>query len=174
MDGTFLDAIEIFDLKSETLELAPYKMALPLRRALTGIELNGKIVLVGGLGVGASHFELLNNITAINPADGSSQEMTPMPFATFAPAAEVLNNELLVFGGMFKTGPMNYEYVSHVYALDLQKSDWRHIGRYLKETKGFSQVFQVSEGTLGILGGHRYYEGMDSPVTTFETISKEL
>lgn len=174
MDGTFLDAIEIFDLKSEKIEIAPYKMALPLRRALTGIELNGKIVLVGGLGVGASHFELLNNVTAINPVDGSSQELTAMPFATFAPAAEVLNNELLVFGGMFKTGPMNYEYVSHVYALDLDKSNWRHIGRYLKETKGFSQVFQVNERTLGILGGHRYFEGMDSPVTTFETLSKDL
>lgn len=173
-DGKFHDAIEIFDLKTERMEIAPYKMALPLRRALTGIELNGKIVLVGGLGVGASHFELLNNVTAINPVDGSSQEMAAMPFATFAPAAEVLNNELLVFGGMFKTGPMNYEYVSHIYSLDLQKSEWRHTGRYLKETKGFSQVFQVSEGTLGILGGHRYFEGVDSPVTTFETISKDL
>lgn len=174
MDGKFHDTIEIFDLKTEKLEVASYKLAFPLRRALTGIELNGKIVLVGGLGVGASHFELLNNVTAINPADGSSQELTPMPFATFAPAADVLNNELLVFGGMFKTGPMNYEYVSHVYALDLAKSNWRHLGRYMKETKGFSQVFKVNERTLGILGGHRYFEGMDSPVSTFETISKDL
>ncbi len=174
MDGNFHDTIEIFDLKTEKLEVASYKLALPLRRALTGIELNGKIVLVGGLGVGASHFELLNNVTAINPADGSSQELTPMPFATFAPAADILNNELLVFGGMFKTGPMNYEYVSHVYALDLAKSNWRHLGRYMKETKGFSQVFKVNDRTLGILGGHRYFEGMDSPVSTFETISKDL
>jgi hypothetical protein len=171
-EGTFLDAIEIFDLKTERVELASYKMPLPLRRALTGIELNGKIVLIAGLGVGASHFELLSNVTAINPLDGSSQELTPLPFATFAPAAEVLNNELMVFGGMFKTGPMNYEYVSHVYALDLARPQWRHTGRYLKETKGFSQVFHVDEKTLGILGGHRYFEGQDSPVSTFETISK--
>lgn len=174
LDGKFHDTIEIFDLKSQKIEIASYKLALPLRRALTGIELKGKIILVGGLGVGASHFELLNNVTSINPVDGSSQELTEMPFATFAPAAEILNNELLVFGGMFKTGPMNYEYVAHVYALDLQKPVWRHTGRYLKETKGFSQVFQVNERTLGILGGHRYFEGMDSPVNTFETLSKDL
>lgn len=172
LDGTFLDSIEIFDLKSEKLVLAPYKMALPLRRALTGIELNGKIILIGGLGVGASHFELLNNVTAIDPLDGSSSELTPMPFATFAPAAEILKDELLVFGGMFKTGPMNYEYVSHIYSMDINKLSWRHTGRYLKETKGFSQVFPISSSKLGVLGGHRYFEGQDSPVSTFETISK--
>jgi hypothetical protein len=73
---------------------------------------------------------------------------------------------------MFKTGPMNYEYVSHVYAMDFKSLEWRHTGRYLKETKGFSQVFSLDEKTLGILGGHHYFEGMDSPVTTFETISR--
>jgi Tol biopolymer transport system component len=172
-DGTFLESIEVFDLKTGTISLADYKMPLPKRRALTGIAHDGKVVLIGGLGEGASHFELLNTVTAINPINGSSHEMTPLPFSTFAPAAEILNNELLVFGGMFKTGEMNYEYVSHIYSLELGTKDWKHTGRYLKETKGFSQVFHVNEGVLGILGGHRYFEGMDSPVSTFETISKK-
>lgn len=173
LDGTFLDSIEIFDLKTEKAELASYKIPMPLRRALTGIEHNGKIVLVGGLGQGASHFELLNNVTAIDPVDGKSEELKALPFSTFAPAAEVLGNELMVFGGMFKTGPMAYEYVSHIYAMDLKDQEWRHTGRYLKETKGFSQVFHLDQKTLGILGGHHYLEGMDSPVSTFETLSKE-
>lgn len=173
LDGIFLDTIEIFDLKTEKIELASYKLPMPLRRALTGIEYKGKLVLIGGLGQGASHFELLNTVTAINPADGSSQELAPLPFSTFAPAAEVLNNELMVFGGMFKTGPMAYEYVSHIYSMDMKNQNWRHTGRYLKETKGFSQVFQVDDKTLGILGGHHYYEGHDSPVSTFETLSKD-
>lgn len=172
LNGTFLDTIEIFDFKTEQVQLADYKMPLPLRRALTGVELKGQIVLVGGLGVGASHFELLTNVTAINPIDGSSYEMKPLPFATFAPAAEILNGELLVFGGMFKTGEMDYEYVSHIYSMKLDNNEWSHTGRYLKETKGFSQVFHVNHNTLGILGGHRYFEGMDSPVNTFETFSK--
>ncbi|MCM2350523.1 MAG: hypothetical protein NDI69_10925 [Bacteriovoracaceae bacterium] len=170
-DGTFHDSIEIFDLKTEKIELAPYKLPLK-RRALTGIEHKGKFVLVGGISEGASHFDLLNKVTAIDPKDGSVTEMQPMPFATFAPAAEILNNELMVFGGMYKTGPMSYEYVSHIYALDLNQTQWRHTGRFLKETKGFSQVFKVNEKTLGVLGGHHYFEGMDSPVSTFETISK--
>jgi Tol biopolymer transport system component/N-acetylneuraminic acid mutarotase len=172
LDGKFHDTIEVFDLQTEELTIASYKLPSPLRRALTGVAYNDRIVLVGGLGVGASHFELLNNVTAINPKDGSASELMPLPFSTFAPAAEVLNDELMVFGGMFKSGPMNYEYVSHVYAYNISDSKWRHTGRYLKETKGFSQVFHLDHKTLGILGGHHYFEGMDSPVSTFETISK--
>ena len=172
LDGKFLDTIEVFDLFSEKIEEASFKLPKPLRRALTGIDYDGKILLIGGLGEGASHFELLSKVTAINPEDGSSQELTPLPFATFAPAAGILNNELMVFGGMFKTGPMNYEYVSHIYSKKMEEATWRHTGRYLKETKGFSQVFNLDEKTLGILGGHHYYEGMDSPVSTFETIKK--
>ena len=171
-DGKFLDVIEVFDLRTEKLEIASYKMPLPLRRALTGVEFKGKILLVGGIGEGASHFDLLNSVTAINPADGSSQNLPPLPFATFAPAAGKLKDELLVFGGMFKTGPMNYEYVSHIYSLNLKSMQWRHTGRYLQETKGFSQIFPLDSGTLGILGGHHYFEGMDSPVSTFETLAR--
>ena len=165
--------IETFDLKSEKIEIAPFKMPRPVRRAFTGVEHNGKILLVGGLGEGASHFELLNRVTEIDPATGLSQELTPLPFATFAPAAGMIGNELMVFGGMFKTGPMSYEYVSHIYSLDLKEEKWRHLGRYLNETKGFSQIFPIDEKTLGILGGHHYSEGMDSPVKTFETITKD-
>ncbi|HXH75893.1 MAG TPA: hypothetical protein VNJ08_13060 [Bacteriovoracaceae bacterium] len=168
-NGKFHDTIEIFDLKTEKLEVAAFKIPSPVRRALTGIELNGEIVLVGGLGEGASHFELLNKVTSINPVDGTSRELTPLPFETFAPAAEVLGNELFVFGGMFKTGPMDYEYVAHIYGLNLESKEWRHTGRYMKETKGFSQVFKVDEKTLGILGGHHYEQGEDRPVKTFET-----
>lgn len=171
-DGTFLSSVEVFDLKTEKIETAPYSMPTPLRRALTGIEHNGKIVLIGGLGEGATHFELIMNVTSIDPVTGTATEMQPLPFATFAPAAEVLGKELFVFGGMFKTGEWNYEYVSHIYALDLEKKAWRHTGRSLKETKGFSQVFHVDEKTLGILGGHHYFEGQDFPVSTFETFSK--
>jgi Tol biopolymer transport system component/N-acetylneuraminic acid mutarotase len=171
-DGKFHDTIEIFDVKSEKVELASYKIPAPVRRAFTGVERNGKLLLVGGLGEGASHFELLNKVTEINPLDGSFKELTPLPFATFAPAAGILGDELMVFGGMFKTGPMNYEYVAHIYAMNLDELSWRHTGRYLKETKGFSQVFSIDDSTLGILGGHHYSQDMDLPVTTFETISR--
>lgn len=172
LEGTFLSDIEIFDFATEKVELASFKIPLPLRRAFTGINYNDKILLIGGLGVGSSHFELISNVTAINPLDGSVQELAPLPFATFAPAAEILNNELFVFGGMFKMGPMAYEYVAHVYGMKLDEQKWRHTGRYLKETKGFSQVFKLNDSTVGILGGHHYFEGYDSPVNTFETFTK--
>lgn len=169
-EGKFHNTIEVFDLRTEKISTAPYKLT-SLRRALTGIPHDGKILLIGGLGEGSTHFELLNHVTAIDPETGKSEELTPLPFATFAPAAGILNDELFVFGGMFKTGKFNYEYVAHIYGMKLSEKKWRHTGRYLKETKGFSQVFHLSGKTLGILGGHHYTEGKDTPVTTFETFS---
>jgi N-acetylneuraminic acid mutarotase len=172
LDGFFLDSIEIFDLTTEKLELAPYKLPSPVRRALTGVEYQGKLLLVGGLGRGASHFELLNTVTMIDPETGSFKELTPLPFATFAPAAGILGQELFVFGGMFKMSEESYEYVSHIYNMDLNLQKWQHTGRFVKETKGFSQVFNLTDQQLGVLGGHHYFEGYDLPVTTFEIFSK--
>jgi Tol biopolymer transport system component/N-acetylneuraminic acid mutarotase len=169
-EGKFLDSVEIFDLATEKVSTAAYKIPNPLRRALSGVAYQGQIILIGGLGVGSSHFELLDNVTAINPITGVVTELSKLPFATFAPAAEILNDELMVFGGMFQMGPMAYEYVSHIYALHLDQPYWRHTGRFLKETKGFSQVFKLSDETIGVLGGHHYDQGNDTPVSTFETI----
>src|SRR5690606_19639471 len=106
------------------------------------------------------------------PVDGTFKELPPLPFATFAPAAGFLKDELVVFGGMFKTGDMNYEYVSHIYSMDMKKGQWKHTGRFVNETKGFSQVFPLDDKKLGILGGHHYFQGLDSPVSTFETFTK--
>lgn len=171
-DGHFHETIEIFDLKTEKVAVAPYQMPNPVRRALTGLVYKGKILLIGGIGAGADHFNLIQKVTSIDPATGVATEMPELPFATFAPAAQVIGNELYVFGGMYKISEMLYEYVAHIYAIDIEKGTWRHTGRYLKETKGFSQVFPISEKTLGILGGHHYFEGYDSPVMTFETFTK--
>jgi Tol biopolymer transport system component len=169
LEGTFHSAIDVFDLNTETVSEAFFTLPAPLRRAFSATTFGNKIILVGGLGVGASHFELLSNVTSIDPITGMSAELTHMPFATFAPAAEVLGTDLFVFGGMFKLDEMNYEYVSHIYAYNFNSLEWRHTGRFLTETKGFSQVVPLSETMLGILGGHRYFENTDSPVATFET-----
>ncbi len=172
LEGTFHSEIDVFDLVTETVTPAPFVLPNPLRRAFTGLNYNGKILLVGGLGVGSSHFDLISSLTLLDPATGLTQELPPLPFATFAPAAEMIGNELYVFGGMFKVSEMEYDYVSHIYALNFDTMKWRHTGRTLKETKGFSQVFKLDSRTLGILGGHHYYQDEDSPVNTFETFSK--
>jgi N-acetylneuraminic acid mutarotase len=171
LEGTFHSAVDIFDLETEMITSARWEIPLPLRRAFTALENEGNIIMVGGLGVGASHFELLNNVTLIEPSSGFHKELPVLPYSTFAPAAGILGDELLVFGGMFKTGTMNYEYVSHIFAMNLSKQKWRHTGRYLSETKGFSQVTDFEEG-LAIIGGHRSYAERDEPVTTFEFISR--
>ncbi len=69
---------------------------------LKGLEKNGNIVLIGGLGKGLSHFELLNRVTEINFNTGFTTELQPLPYATFAPAAEIIKNKIFMFGGMFK------------------------------------------------------------------------
>ena len=171
-EGTFHSSVDVFDFKTETVSVAPYSMPLPLRRAFTGVDYKDQILLVGGLGVGSSHFELISNVTLMDPKTGIATELPKLPFATFAPAAETIGDELFVFGGMFKTGEMNYEYVSHIYGFNFEDQSWRHTGRYLKESKGFSQVFKMDSRTIGILGGHRYYLNEDKPVNTFELFKK--
>jgi Tol biopolymer transport system component len=177
-EGTFHREVDVFDLVTETVSVAPYEMPDPLRRAFTGLERGGKIYLIGGLGQGASHFELLDAVTEFDPATGSWTERARLPFATFAPAAGFLGDELFVFGGMFKTGTWDYRYVSHVYGTR-QRTDgtfepWRHTGRYLREAKGFSMVLPIESGDrLAVLGGHAYFVGgVDSPVDTFETFGR--
>lgn len=171
LEGTFHREIDIFDFDTNTISVAPFTLPDPLRRAFTAVNYNDKIILVGGIGVGASHFDLLNNVTEIDPINGTSRELKAMPFATFAPAAGVLGKELFVFGGMFKLGPMEYNYVPHIYSLNLNDNKWAHTGRFLMEAKGFSQVVNISEKTLGILGGHSYQNDTDAPVSTFELFS---
>lgn len=168
-EGKFLSTIEVFDCKTEKLTKETIEMPNPLRRAFTGIVEEDKILLVGGLGVGSTHFELLNTVTEFDPKTLSFKDLTPLPFATFAPAAGILNGQLHVFGGMFKLGEYNYEYVSHIY--NLEGESWFHTGRHMTETKGFSMVLDINN-QLWVLGGHSYENEADSPVSTIEVWEK--
>ena len=128
------------------------------------------IVILGGISEGASHFDLLRKVTAINPLTGNFRELSELPFATFAPSAGVIGNDIYMFGGMHIFGARDYRYVSHIYKYDNQ--GWNHLGRYLKEEKGFSQVVEL-DGVLGILGGHSYFGDGERPLSTFEVFSKK-
>ncbi len=167
-EGKFHSEIDVYDFKTGEVSTAAYSLPNPLRRALTGVVKDGKIILIGGLGVGASHFELLDNVTQIDPETGATKELPKLPFATFAPAAEFIKDTLYVFGGMFKLGKMDYAYVNHIYALGKDSQTWLHTGRHLSESKGFSQVVSLSTYVLAILGGHTYKDEHDHPVSTFE------
>lgn len=168
LEGRFHREIDVFDLKTETVSTLDYGIPDPLRRAFSAEVLGDEILLIGGLGQGASHFELLDHVTAFNPKTGKWRELAKLPFATFAPAAGIIGGELFVFGGMFKTGPLNYVYVNHAYRLNDKTGVWGHTGRHLAEPKGFAQVVNISPSEVAILGGHSY-EGGDAPVATFET-----
>lgn len=168
INGTFHDEIDVFDLI--TLKWSTLAAKLPKkRRAFSAFAKNGKIYLMGGISEGGSHFNLLNDFTEFDPTAESFKQLPKIPFATFAPAAGTLANRAFVFGGMLKTGEMNYEYVPHIYSYDFLKMQWSHTGRYLNESKGFSQVVEHGK-CLGILGGHSYQNNTDRPVDTFETI----
>lgn len=173
-EGEFLRTIEVFDLKTETVSLSPHELPNPLRRAFSAVASRNELVLVGGLGQGSTHFELLDNVTAFQPETGNFRELAPLPFATFAPAVGQLGGSLYVFGGMFKLSADSYNYVKHIFELPgLEFKSWKHAGRYVKETKGFSQVVNLNESTLGVLGGHTYFfDGTDAPVQTFEVFKK--
>jgi N-acetylneuraminic acid mutarotase len=170
LDGTFHSSIDVFDLETETAFTTNIILPKPLRRAFTGVVLGSEIVLIGGIGQGASHFQLLSQVTALDTETGSFRELSPLPFGTFAPAAGVIGNSIFVFGGMLKEGQNDFAYINHIYALSPGK-EWVSTGRYLSEDKGFSQVIQLGPKTLGILGGHNDEgEGAaNGPLTSFET-----
>ncbi len=168
-EGTFQSKIDIFDCQKETSQEATFELPQPLRRAFTGVVTpEKKILLIGGLGVGSSHFSLLNNVTEVDPTTGQSRELAPLPFATFAPAAGMVGNQLFVFGGMFKFSEQDFNYVNHIYKMDIKENQWTHTGRYLTEAKGFARVFNIDDQTLGVLGGHVYLQNEDHPTSTFE------
>jgi len=172
-DGTFHREIDVFDLATETVSVEQDLLPKPLRRAFSGVVLGEEIILLGGLGKGATHFNLIDDVTSWNPRTKKWNEFPRLPFATFAPAAGTIRGEIFVFGGMFKTGEWSYEYVNHIFSLKKAKKSWLHTGRYLSETKAFSQVVPIDSGKLAVLGGHSY-EGGDAPVPTFETFEVKI
>lgn len=175
-DGKFHSEIDVFDLKTEKIFVSSNNLPPPLRRAFTAVVHNNEIYLLGGIGEGASHFDWIDNVTVFNPITNTWQEKSPLPFATFAPGAGVINDKIYFIGGMvlrdLKT--FDLDYVDDIYVFDLNKNLWSHSGVYLNENKGFPQVVELPNSSLGILGGHTYLYSpkgiIDHPVSSFELL----
>jgi N-acetylneuraminic acid mutarotase len=170
-EGEFLKTIEVMDLDTGKIETAPYEMPSPTRRAFTALEKDGEIIMLGGLGEGSTHFEMLDKVTALNPLTGESRELPTLPFPTFAPGAGKVGDTLYLFGGLIREGEDGYNYVDTIYKLEPGADEWKEAGVYLAENKGFPMVVNLDEDRLGILGGHSYDDG-DAPVATFEVMTR--
>ena len=166
IDGHFHREIDVFDCASEKFVTSSLELPGPKRRAFTGIAYKNRLLLIGGISEGGSVFSLLDRVDWFDPASGQNTELPPLPFASFAPAAGAIGEDVFVFGGMFQFGTWEYNYVNHIYRFD--GSHWQHTGRHLKTTKGFSQV-SLRGSQLVIAGGHTYEGGVDEPVVDVET-----
>jgi N-acetylneuraminic acid mutarotase len=168
-NGTFHDTIDVFDLTTEKLSTLDAKLPNPLRRALSGAVWQDKILLVGGLGQGlaGAHAALLDNVTLFDPASERFQDLPPLPFPTFAPAAGILGDRLFVFGGFTNAESPDGDYVGHIYTMGIDAT-WRHTGRYLPVPAAFGQVVPLGADTLGILGGHSDQDGTNAPIRTVD------
>lgn len=170
VEGHFHREIDVFDLTSEVSYESQLLLPDPLRRAFTAVTHDENIYLLGGISPGANHFDWLNHVTVLNVKTNTWHESTPLPFATFAPGAGVINDTLYLFGGMNR----QFEYQDTIYSFDINLSlPWLNSGRYLNERKGFPIVVNHPAGGLAILGGHTYRytsDGTitDTPVATFE------
>jgi N-acetylneuraminic acid mutarotase len=175
-EGRFHPEIDVFDLTTETLTTINTQLPQPLRRAFTAVAYQNEIYLLGGIGEGASHFDWIDNLTVFNPKAKTWQEMSPLPFATFAPGAGVIDDQIFLIGGMILRNLNTFylDYVDDIYSFDLRKNKWQHSGVYLNQNKGFPQVVPLSDDELGILGGHTYIfspQGIqDHPVSQFESL----
>lgn len=174
--GKFHSEVDTFDFTTESVNTLTQNMPQPLRRALTAVSVNDNIYLLGGIGEGSSHFEWIDNLSEFNPQTQSWKELPPLPFATFAPGAGVLKDNIYLVGGMILKDLKTYDldYVDDVYAYNLKTKSWTHSGVYLNENKGFPQVVPLTKSSLGILGGHTYLQTpqgiIDHPVSSFEII----
>jgi len=169
-DGTFHSEIDVFDPEGLSFKTLEANLDVK-RRALSSVSYDGQILLIGGISEGAKQFNLLDKVTAFDPKTQKFEEVGKLPYPTFAPAAGVMDDELYVFGGMFKTGEWSYEYVTHIHRMKFSDQKWENIARYLSQSKGFSQVVQMRSG-LAVLGGHTYQDNQDAPVRTFELFQK--
>ncbi len=167
IDGVFHDEVDVYDILTNSFKTLKEKMPSK-RRAFSGFAKDGKVYFVGGISEGGSHFALLDEFVEFDPLLKVFTQLAPLPFATFAPAAGNLSDSAFVFGGMLKLGQWEYEYVRHIYEYSFTKNRWYHTGRYLGESKGFSQVVNWNS-KLGILGGHSYDGNTDKPVDSVET-----
>jgi len=177
-EGLFLESIDGFNLESETAFVSEFKIPQPLRRAMTAVVVKNEIYLLGGIGEGASHFEWVDNVTALNPKTKKWRELPPLPFATFAPGVGQIDGDLYLVGGMILKNSATYDlnYVDDVYKFNQKDQTWSHTGVFLNKNKGFPQVVSIPGHTLGVLGGHTYEytsDGgiIDHPVKSFEAIS---
>lgn len=182
--GRFHPEIDVFDFSTNTFTTLEAPMPAPLRRALTAVTHNHQIYLLGGIGEGASHFDWISNVTVFDTKTNLWEEKKPLPFATFAPGAGVIYDQILLFGGMILRDLKTFDidYVDDIYSFSVKSNTWEHTGLFLRENKGFPQVVPfdfagqgISE--LGILGGHTYIYSEtgveDHPVSTFETFKIE-
>lgn len=176
-EGSFHGEIDIFDLESERASVATITLPAPKRRAFNAAVKGDKVYLLGGISEGASHFDWIDNVTVFDTKNMTFKEETKLPYATFAPGAGFLKDKLFFIGGMVLRNASTYDldYVDDIYQYDLGLKKWTHLGKYLGENKGFPQVVNMSEDTLGILGGHTYVKDetgrtIDHPVDSFDFI----
>lgn len=176
-EGDFHEEIDVFDLTTEIATQASIKLPAPKRRAFNAAVNGDKVYLLGGISEGASHFDWINNVTVFDTQKMSFSEETKLPYATFAPGAGFLKDKLFFIGGMILRNASTYDldYVDDVYQYDLGTKKWTHVGKFLGENKGFPQVVNMRDNTLGILGGHTYIKDetgriIDHPVDSFDFI----
>ena len=176
-EGRFHADIDVFDLKTQQIKTLQTKLAPPLRRAFNATVFEDEIYLMGGISEGVSHFDWINHVTKFNPQTLTFTEETKLPYATFAPGVGALGDKLYLIGGMVLRNAATYDlnYVDDIYEYNLQTKKWNHIGKYLNENKGFPQIINLDDKSLGILGGHTYIKDasgrtIDHPVSSFDVL----
>lgn len=146
--GVFDDEIVMFDMETETVQVAPNKLEGSLRRAGGAVSYNGSIYVMGGF---EPHFACSSAVQKYG-VDGIFEGYLPsLPDPLFAPGAGVNGTgQLFVFGGY----PGNHgatAFTNKVWAFN--DTNWQELSQPMTQKKGFVSVVNLEEGLFGLLGG---------------------
>lgn len=153
--GIFLEQIDTFDLRTESVGTLTTTLPNPLRRALASVIINDQIILIGGITNTTDPATMtVNKVTVFAPKSPTQwSEWQELPYGIFAPgtALDEETDEIYSFGGYIGL-PQPLNFTKWVFSLSANRKQWSQ-RKSMSEDRGFVQPVPLAPGKFGLLGG---------------------
>lgn len=173
-DRSFIREIDVFDMENEEFVQWEHDLEIPnpLRRAFSSVVQDGKIRIFGGIDSGTINIQFIDNVQELDPKTGEWTELAALPFASFAPAAEAVDEKLFVLGGSQLKEDGKSPYSDAIFYYLESRDQWIHSGSRLNQPRGFLPAHALPGGRLFTFGGHSSdNNGSNAPLRSAEILS---